>query len=115
MALQPTDTTLVDMAEEGRYQIAQVKLTHNSWFTLQLPYQDVRAYLSLEGRAKHDMQDLSMIQEMAHGGLAPWFTIGDMQRPPNEAPMWQQAISHGTAFDVLASTHETQPTTVKAH
>ena len=111
MALQPTDSTLVEMAEEGRYQAAQVNLTQNSWLTLQLPYQDVRAHLSLEGRIKHDMQDLSMIHQMANGGLAPWLTIGDMQRPPDEALMWQQAISQGTAFDVMRSVHATQPTT----
>ncbi len=39
--------------------------------------------------------------------------MGDMQRPPGEEVLWKQAISHGTAYDALASTFATQPTSVK--
>jgi hypothetical protein len=94
----------------SRSQIIQVSITHNNWFTIQLSYQDVRAYLSLEGRLLHDRQDLSMAYAMAGGGGSPWLTIGDMQRPPNEAIIWQQAISHRNAYDVLAATAQDQPT-----
>ena len=85
-------------ANEGRYQLIQISIARHTWFAIQLVYQDARAYLTMAGKQLHNAQDLALASAMYNGGSAPWLTVGDMQRPPEEAPMWQQALSQGHSF-----------------